>query len=465
MTLHFPKPYPKIPITLVWAQCIAFSMLYGVWMIYELLNFRRILLISGAVLALYPIYQYRSYFFQKKALPIWLIVVLFIWSLLHLFFLAHDYPAQLLELRRIWKYAGLGAIFAFGLGLSLFSVSVNVANPRKKNFYWVIIYFGLCTPVLIYLFKYVATIYMPILGITPPDFLKISSNAYLAHYIPKTNYIAFCLPTLAVSLGQIYSVLSLKSRLRIKQYLSICLYSLIVCAVLMIFYLQDTKNGIAYAIICIAIFLVLLMRNMPSIKFWRKLLLLGVVIFAASFLTYLHTQKNESWKTLMADTRIALQTDRYQQWRFPGEQELPRNEYGSIVSGTNYARAAWFKVGIQLAIENPLGYGLVEDSFKNMVKARWQEVGNYMSHSHSGWLDLILAMGFPGFILIFSALIMLISQTLGRVEPWGILIFWGGIANVLLWITTEVSATVTFAALIFWVCWGAGLTMLPNKSH
>ena len=41
------------------------------------------------------------------------------------------------------------------------------------------------------------------------------------------------------------------------------------------------------------------------------------------------------------------------------------------------------------------------------------------------------------------------------------------LANILLWCTTEVSATVTFAALIFWVCLGSGLTLIkcpPSSS-
>jgi hypothetical protein len=113
MIVGIPNRSPHIPSPLIWMQCLAFGLLYAVWMLYELMYFRRILLISGSVLAIYPIYQYRHYFLQKSAIPIGFIVGLFLWALFHLFFLAQDYPAQLMELRRIWKYAGLGAIFAF----------------------------------------------------------------------------------------------------------------------------------------------------------------------------------------------------------------------------------------------------------------------------------------------------------------------------------------------------------------
>ena len=175
---------------------------------------------------------------------------------------------------------------------------------------------------------------------------------------------------------------------------------------------------------------------------------------------YPHIQENDSWKTLVADTRIAFQLDKYQHWKYAGAQGYPNNEFGKMVSITNYERVAWFKVGLQLASQNPWGYGLIEDSFKKMAKARWPEVSPNLSHSHSGWLDVVLALGFPGFLCILMSLIIAIKQSSGICEPWRGLVFWPLMANLLLWCTTEVSSTITFAVLIFWISWGAGLTLI-----
>jgi hypothetical protein len=447
-----------IPPALIWAQCVIFAALYAIWVIYELLYFRRVLLISGAVLALYPIYQYRSYLFQKRAIPLWLMVGLFAWALFHLLFLSHDYAAQLLELRRIWKYAGLGAVFAFGLGLSLAN-----ANAKQRASYWPVIYLGLCLPMLIYLIKYALTMHAP-LDISVPAFLKINFDNNSAYYVPKTDYVAFCLPVLALSLGQIFSLLTSHLKLYSRQYLSMCLYLFAIGATLFLFYVQNTKNGIVYAILCIALFLALVLFKVSSVKLWHKAFFVIVVVLTIVTMLIPHLQKNESWRSLIADTRVGFQLEQYPQWKYGDGQIFPTNEYGKTVSITNYMRAAWFKAGLQLAAKDPLGYGLVEDSFKRMAKTKWPEVSPSLSHSHSGWLDLMLGVGIPGVFCIFCALLINIKQRHGAAQPWGSMVFWTLIANLMLWATTEVAATVTFAVLIFWVSWACGLTLVDQSS-
>lgn len=458
-----PKQCPQIPSALIWAQCITFAMLYAVWMFYELLYFRRILLISGAVLALYPIYQYRAFFLQKRALPLWLIVSLFLWALFHLFFLSQDYPAQLMELRRIWKYAGLGAVFALGLGLSLSSVSADDSHSRQKNGYWVVIYFGLCLPVIIYLVKYILTTYGGLMGVTVPAYWKINFDGNSAYYVPKTDYIAFCLPVLAVFLGQLLRLLKLDARLMLGQYFVAAIYIFVIGATLFLFYVQNTKNGIAYSAILIGLFAVLVSIRITILKIWIKLLLPMLAALISVTVIGPHVQKNESWRTLIADTRVGFQINDYPHWKYAGEQGYPINEYGALVSGTNYERASWFKVGVQLATEEPLGYGLVEDSFKRMVKAKWPEASLNLSHSHSGWLDLVLGVGFPGLICILGALFLSMRQGKRAKQPWGDMVFWALFANLILWITTEVAATVSFSALIFWISLSCGLTLTDQN--
>lgn len=136
MTPHtaLEKSKSIIPGILIWTQCIIFVALYSVWAMREVMFFRRAALIVGALMALYPIYHYRFYFFKRRAIPVWLLVGLFIWMTCHLYFFAQDYPEQLLEFHRIWKYAALAAIFALGLGLSL-------ASENQDRRYWPIILF------------------------------------------------------------------------------------------------------------------------------------------------------------------------------------------------------------------------------------------------------------------------------------------------------------------------------------
>ena len=454
---------PVIPAWLIWIQCIAFVVLYAVWILPEIVGIRNTALVVGALAGLYPIYQFRELLLQKTAIPIWLMVGLFIWASLHLFFLSQDYGVQLLEFKRIWKYAAIGAIFAFGLGLSLGVDSSNKGSYPQvvKVTYWRIIFLGLCAPLLIYLIKYVLTGYGAKLDLHVPAYLQIYSSAQ-PYYVPKTDYVAFGLPPLAIALGQIQTLLDNNLRLTLRQYLQMFGYLTLIGATLFLFYIQDIKNGMAYAVICIGFFVLFMPLRISGGNWWKKTAIILVALSCLVVALYPHVQKNDSWRTLLADARVAWQTDLYQHWKYAGAQGYPNNEKGKMVSVTNYERVAWFKIGVGLAADTPLGYGLVEDSFKRMAKAKWPEVSANLSHSHSGWLDVVLAVGIPGFSLLLGALIMCIRQSRDIKNPWRSLVFWGLFSIGILWITTEVSATVTFAALIFWLCWSCALTLQVN---
>lgn len=463
---NLPRPIklnPIIPAWLIWIQCTAFVVLYAVWILPEIVGFRNTALVVGGLASLYSIYQYRDALLKRTALSVWCIVALFIWAVVHLLFFSQDYVQQLMELKRIWKYAAIASIFAFGLGLSLASInsSFDPNSLKKSSMYWSIIFFGLTTPVLIYIIKYSLTTYGANWGIEPPAYFKIYfwSEPF---YVPKSDYIAFCLPPLAIALGQIYTIVLERHKLILGDYGKLIVNMALIVATLFLFYIQNIKNGMAHSTLCIGLFIVLIFLKVSNVGWWKKFLCLVVSVGFMFIWLYTHVQKNDSWKTLIADTKIAFQTEKYDHWKYASAHGYPNNEYGKMVSNTNYDRAAWFKIGNQLAFQNPLGYGLIEDSFKRMAKARWPEVSPSLSHSHSGWLDLILAIGYPGFALIMSALLVLLFQSRSVSHPWGSLIFWGLIAQTLLWITTEVSATVTFAALIFWLCWSAGLC-IPQK--
>lgn len=458
------KIQPVIPNWLIWIQCIAFVVLYAVWILPEIVGVRNTALVVGALTGIYPIYQYRALLLTKRAIPIWLIFALFIWATFHLIFLSQDYATQLLEYKRIWKYAAIGAVFAFGLGLSLMSATLNQDKSKQASStaYWHAIFFGLSTPVLIYLLKYVLTTYGPRWGIQAPPSLQIYFGSQ-PFYVPKTDYVAFCLPTLAIALGQIRTTMAAQMKWA-RQLGVIVLYIVPIVGTLFLFDIQNIKNGMAYAAICLAFFIAVLFIRSSAQSTWKKwAIALAVLSFFITAL-YIHLQKNDSWRTLIADTEVAFQLDKYQHWKYAGEQGYPNNKFGKVVSITNYERAAWFKVGLQLAGQMPLGYGLVEDSFKSMAKAKWPEVSPSFSHSHSGWLDVVLAIGIPGFALVMGALALAARQSVQIQEPWRSLVFWGLFAIGILWITTEVSATVTFAALIFWLGWAAGLTLIPAKT-
>lgn len=444
-----------IPVWVIFLQCITFVVLYSVWILPEIASWRNTSLVTGAVLGFYVSYQYRSLLLTKRALPIWLIATLFVWASFHLLFLSQNPVAQLIEFKGIWKRAFLAAIFALGLALS---ITNNM--DKVKKWAWPLIYLGLLMPTLIYLLKWMLTFYgESIFGPQSiPAFLRVYSSSQL-FYVPKTDYVVFCLPTLAVALGQ---MLTLLQERRIN-WIQLLVYGASIAGVSFVFYGQNIKNGFLYEALLFIFFL--LMMVVATKKHWTpiKVGIIALTLIGVSFVGYRHIQQNNSWATFAADYKIAVQLDRYQEWKYNGEKGYPINELGRVVSITNYERIAWGLVGMSLFREDLLGYGLIENSFGPLVNKKWPESSARLSHAHSGWLDLGLGLGLPGLALVLTALTLALIFIRNLTTPWKNLGGWVLLSTLLLWCTTEVSNNGNFDPLVFWIILTAGLSLRVNR--
>ena len=453
------KPLVDIPTWVIVLQCVTFVVLYAVWILPEIAAWRNTALAIGAVVGLYVSSQYCSLLLTRQALPIWLIGALFLWAIFHLLFLAQNPTAQWIELTGIWKRTFLAAIFALGLGLSL-------ANNLDKTKKWAfpLIYIGLLMPTLIYLLKWALTFYGEnIFGVgSISPFIRVYPQSQ-PFYVPKTDYVVFCLPTLGVALGQILTLLQGKSI----KWTQLLVYVGTIVAVSFVFYAQNIKNGFIYEALLFIIFLLVLIRASGQSWNLSKFAVIFCVLLIMGFLGYKHVQKNESWSTLAADAKIAVQLDRYQEWKYAGEKGYPINELGKTVSGTNYERITWGLVGMRLFVENPLGYGLIEDSFGPMVNQKWPESSPRLTHAHSGWLDLALGLGLPGFVLVIAPLFLALKRVSRLPNLWANVGVWVLLSTLLLWCTTEVSNNGNFDPLIFWIVLSTslGLTQIAQKRH
>ena len=444
----------QIPIGIIFLQCVTFVLLYSVWILPEIAAWRNTSLVIGAALGLYVSYQYRFLLLNKQALPIWLIGMLFVWASFHLLFLSQNSAVQLIEFKGIWKRALLAVIFALGLGLS-------IANntERIKKWAWPLIYLGLLMPTLIYLLKWTLTFHgQNIFGRESiPLFLKVYLGSQL-FYVPKTDYVVFCLPTLAVALGQILTLLQEK---RIK-WIQLFIYSASIAAVSFVFYGQNVKNGFVYEAMLFIVFLLILVK--ASTRKWApiKVGIIALSIIGVGFVGYKHIQQNDSWTSFASDSKIAVQLDRYQEWKFNGEKGYPLNELGKTVSITNYERIAWGLVGAGLFQENLLGYGLIENSFGPLVNKKWPESSVHLTHAHSGWLDLALGLGLPGIAFVLISLALALKNARNLTAPWKNLGRWVLLSTLLLWCTTEVSNNGNFDPLLFWIVLTASLALRVN---
>ena len=444
----------QIPVRVIFLQCLSFVVLHSVWILPEIASWRNTSLVIGAILGLYVSYQYRSLLLSKRALPIWLIGILFVWASFHLVFLSQNPVTQLHEFKGIWKRAFLATIFALGLGLSIANNEVRV-----KKWAWPLIYLGLLMPTLIYLLKWMLTLYgQSILGLESiPAFLRVYPSSQ-PFYVPKTDYVVFCLPTLAVALGQILTLLQEKHM----KWVQLSIYGTSIAAVSVVFYAQNIKNGFVYEALLLILFLLMMVRAAKKKWTLTKVGIITIILIAVGFVGHKHIQQNDSWATVVADFKIAVQLDRYQEWKFNGEKGLPINELGRTVSETNYLRIAWGLASITLFRDNLLGYGLIEDSFGPLANKKWPESTARLTHAHSGWLDLALGLGLPGIALVLTALTLALKLTRNTTTPWKNLGKWVLLSTLLLWCTTEVSNNGNFDPLLFWIILTASLALRVN---
>jgi hypothetical protein len=352
----------------------------------------------------------------------------------------------------------LGAPFAIGVGLAMGSFASNVKKKSTSgHYYWWIFYFGMALPTLIYLLRFICTIVANKLGINLPDVL-MNLHYPSSWYIPKPGHVFFCLPILAISCSQlVYEIRNRGGGL--KPYCAI--YVAMIALTLAIFNIENIKNGTLYSAILIAL---MFLQIFITKRFdWSKKRIFVAALFfvlTTSFLAH-DFRKNESWKTIFPDIFVAMQTDKFDSWKYYGGKGYPLNGIGVPASASNYDRVAWAQVATKLILEEPLGYGLVLGSFGHMAKDKWPD--SSLLQSHSGWLDLTLGIGIPGVLLIVLAGYLVLINILDKKNSrWKSAIIWVLGCVALLMLTTEVSQKVFVDALIFLVLMASGMGLYPS---
>ena len=453
------KDPADIPIWIIWVQCICFSILYAIWALHETIALRHICLAVGAIIGIYEIQRFRRFLFQKNAIPVWLLLALFIWMSVHLFYLSGSFAIQLNEFWTIWKRTALGVLFGVGMGLALGYSDLSLKNRRGL---WILFYVGLLAPTIIYVIKFFLTNYGAERGWIIPEYLSLYKNLtpeLTRHHLLKASYVCFCLPVLVITLRLLYG------KIKVGQLISWSgfFYLLTIPAVLFVFYSENIKNGAVYSILFLFIFVVSIIRGSIYKRFQLQGLIASLFLMLVAGIVLTQTiRDNDSWLTFIADAKVAIATEKVTEWKYDGTHGYPNNEYGNIVSGSNYQRIAWGIEGISLILKNPLGYGLIEQSFGYLGKAVWPD--SLLTQTHSGWIDLMLGVGLPGFILVVGAMLLAMRQLYGlewqlSLPPWNSVAYYALFTLLIAWCTTEASQKVLFDLLIYWIAFGSGLSV------
>jgi O-antigen ligase len=233
--------------------------------------------------------------------------------------------------------------------------------------------------------------------------------------------------------------------------------------VFLVMYGQSIKNGALWAFVLISIFLVIILKRQIKQIRLVPLITSGFILVTSLSFFYLHIEQNPTWKSLLADGKVAVQLEKFDHWKYGGSKGYPNNEFGKTVSITNYERIAWVKAGVELVSIKPLGYGLIENSFGYIAKEKYPD--STLTHSHSGWLDLALSLGLPGTLIIVLSIIISINNLKDATggSAWWIVGVWGLGSLAAVFLTTELSNKVEFDQLIFWISFVCGLGLLPSS--
>ena len=420
---HYDPQKLLIPEWLIKTQCAIFAILWTITMLPNVLIFRNAALIIGAIIGVYVVIRDRDALMTKRSIPLVIIGSLFIWVTLHLLFIGKNHSLQWDEYQSLWKRAFLGSLFTLGLGLSLI-------NSKKS--YWVFIFAGICGPVLIYYLKYLIKLSSGYFGFSIPEAMVLYTQAVNSFYIPKISYVLYCLPALAIAFGCLAKLLKSKDINWIFSFICI----MVIMSVLGIFYLENIKNGFLYAFLLTLIFFISLFSSREKKLSFKGYFLIAILGFVILFAVFNNLQTNNSWKTLIADSKVAMQMQPEDVW-IKTTFNYPLNENGQTVSLTNFDRIFYLSTAVTFVKQYPLGYGLVHSSFGHIARESYPNAP--LIQSHSGWMDLVLGLGIPGaaILLVASILAMLRVSSLG--SPWGIFGVWSFLSVVLLFLTPEVS--------------------------
>lgn len=442
-----------IPHWMVLTLCWLFAILYGVWILPETIFIRHFCLVVGALLSLPVIYPNRRLLLKNEAVPIWLIGLLILWVTFHLFFIGRDFNAQWEEYTRIWKKIAVGSVFAIGLGLALIS---QANNQKHTNQYWRIVYFGLLLPAITYFLKLGATTLGAKYGFHVPIYLVLDPDHMGSRFgISRAWYVFFCLPAVAISIGMLF----IRIKNKLLTFSNGLIYLTCIPVTLLIFYIENDRLGTFFGFVLILIASLSLgigliwRRNFLALSLFLVLIASSTLVFWSSF------KANPEWQTLIADSKIAVQVDKFDNWKYNQRtmKGYPLNEFGKPVGGSNYLRISWAVVGSRFVASNPLGYGLLSLSLGKFSEELWPD--SELSWSHSAWLDFTLGYGIPAFLLLFSAFLLSWKNSKKTPAPWFAVGRWALPMLSVVFLVKEISSEIFINAFIFIIVFSATLSL------
>jgi len=421
--------------------CIS-TVLLAIWSIRDTIALRNVLLVLGALVALFLIKQYLKQPQKIASNSIWhyapiiLSACTLVWVGIHYLVFSQDSALQLKDLTSTWVRVLMASMIGAATGL------VIKDNPQRSQYLWFGIFCSFAYLLVHYLEAYSQSgaLFMPDYYFTSPFSNKINT------VLMGGLFIAAICGASATALTSKYS----PSYPRI-----IYIYWAIAVAIILFAYttIIDTRNGLGVGLILLSawvlyVFCVMLGRQLltRTLNWKRGILILLPILFIFIFVQQ-HLNINRGWNNFFEDIAIGFQIDEVPNWQNIQKFGYPKTPSGEQVYPNNYERAAWAAAGVRTIQENPLGYGLLEHSLGKMIQKSYPEA--VIRSSHSAWVDFGLAFGIPGLALVLGALISAIALAIRSHSPNKLLVVWMALSLLIIFTIAEVSSNHTIEILFF----------------
>jgi hypothetical protein len=405
------KRFNQLGISLVFIS----SVLLGIWATRDTIALRNILLALGSVLSLiYIMLEFRLHHLAtqltwKRCLPLILIGLIFAWVVFHYLFLSRYPELQFDELKSTWLRSFLAVLLALGTGLAISRAPILI------NFLWL----GILASFLVLFYQYI------------PIALAKNSLFAIDHYGPSYIYLAkingVLMGTILIA-GLTGTLIDTTRRGNSRMILLTSTYWFIgvFLAIYSYVYIFMARNGVGLAALLFIGWLVIgipvYVRN--ALKKQRAqipvFLLSSTLVLVATFLFgwlgLQHIKSAPGWLSLVDDVSVAVQIEKYPNWRDPATLGYPKKLDGTSVAANTYERAAWATAGSTLFMpENPLGLGVLNRPYPRLLLEKYggKDV-SYIPSTHSAWIEFGLAFGYPGMFLMLATLVIVTVRSVRK---------------------------------------------------
>jgi len=410
--------------------------LLAIWPIPETMTLRYVLLMIGLGASIFIAYHEKIAAIKTSLKALTPLILFFLWILVHYTFFSTLKDAQLGELTGFWLRSFISLLIGASLGI-VFNSSETTPSPTNNTFRSLFI-LGLFGTFSIYLARYAYEVYV--------TGQLIHTDFHMTPFKGKPQIIVFSTILLTLLYAKLSEAIDKKEK---SYWTSIPLIGIIL--ILFIFYTANTKNGF---LIFAAIFLVFIAKILSKKISDKKILVSFLVaLMPLIIIGYRHVDSNPAWRMLLPDIKAGFEIEKNTFWRNWIDGVTPMNELGVPTNQSTYLRTAWVVAATKLIQENPLGYGLMSYSFTYLAQDKWPDFdtksGQHMVATHSGWVDLTLALGIPAIALLLFSLWRSFSIALNSSGFWNRYIVWTVPTITLTYMVVEVSYDIFYELLLF----------------